>query len=200
LKESLAMSIRSLAVLAAAVGLVVSIAPHASAQLTLPQVTAISRCQDTIARETRMFARKSEEAFEGCAIAKLKPVLKDDNGLITPQMFDTEDTRATQTCNRLFSGLGMASTRYVNAIIRSCGPVESLIMAPDPPPVGDPLGLVDAWAGCCVTNVAELAGALCGETLFIAAEITAFSTVPRGSEIASSDPGVLFPDIDPRCF
>jgi hypothetical protein len=177
-------------------GLLLANAPAAFAQLTTQQVQGISRCQDSIARETRTFARKAEEAFEGCSIAKLNPVLKAENGLITPERFGTDDTRATATCNRLFSGLATASTRYINAIVRACGPVEALVMAPDPPPAGDPLGLVDTWG---LSTISEVAGALCGEALFLAAEVTSFSTVPRGADIASSDPGIPFPNIDPRC-
>lgn len=99
------MSIRMLGVLAVSIGLVAAIAPSASAQLTLPQVTAITRCQDALNREGRSLVAKAQSALEGCASAKLTPVLKDDNGLITPERFDIDNDRATTTW-AAFAALG----------------------------------------------------------------------------------------------
>ena len=189
------MSIRMLGVLAVSIGLVAAIAPSASAQLTLPQVTAITRCQDALNREGRSLVAKAQSALEGCASAKLTPVLKDDNGLITPERFDIDNDRATTTCNRLLSGVSTQTTRMINNVIRSCGPVEALILAPDPPPVGDPLLLVETWGAA---TVEELAGLVCGESLFTAA-FAALGKIPRGAEIIEVDPDISPADIDPRC-
>ena len=87
------------------------------------------------------------------------------------------------------------TTRMINNVIRSCGPVEALILAPDPPPVGDPLLLVETWGAA---TVEELAGLVCGESLLTAA-FAALGKIPRGAEIIEVDPDISPADIDPRC-
>ena len=190
------MSKRILGALAVLFGLAAATAPDASAQLTMSQVTAVQRCQDALDLQGRLLVSKAQTALEGCSSAKLAPVLKDDNGLITPARFTTDNNRATATCNRLLDGIATQTTTMINAVIRSCGPVEALILAPDPPPVGDPLGLVDIWGA---TTVVELAGLVCGEALtevFFIAE----GKIPRGLAIAITDPDISpSKDIDLRC-
>jgi hypothetical protein len=193
--RGLTMSIRVLGVLAMSLGLVAFVAPPASAQLTLAQVTAITRCQDALNREGRALVAKAQSGLEGCAAAKLTPELKDDNGLITPERFDIDNDRATTTCNRLLTGVSTQTTRMINNVIRACGPVEALILAPDPPPDGDPLLLVEVWGA---TTVEELAGLVCGESLAEAA-FMAVGKIPRGLDILSTDPDVNPSDVDPRC-
>ena len=190
------MSMRILGALAVVCGLAAATAPAASAQLTLPQVTAVKRCQDALNLHGRLLVAKAQSAIEGCASAKLLPVLKDDNGLITPERFITDNNTATNTCNRLLNTVATQTTTMINAVVRACGPVEALVLAPDPPPDGDPLGLVDIWGA---TTVVELAGLVCGEALtevFFIAE----GKIPRGLAIAITDPDISpSKDIDLRC-
>ena len=185
------MSMRILGALAVFCGLAAAAAPDASAQLTMSQVTAVQRCQDALNLQGRLLVSKAQSGLEGCSSAKLAPVLKDDNGVITPARFTSDNNRATATCNRLLDGIATQTTTMINAVVRSCGPVEALILAPE-----DPLGLVDIWGA---TTVVELAGLVCGEALtevFFLAE----GKIPRGLEIAITDPDISpSKDIDLRC-
>ena len=109
--------------------------------------------------------------------------------------FDSDNDRATTTCNRLLTGVATQTTRMINAVIRACGAVEALVMAPAPPPHGDPLGLVDWWG---VSTIQEVAGLVCGESIaagFLAAE----GKLPRALEIIFTDPDISPADLDPRC-
>jgi hypothetical protein len=186
------MSTRPSAVLGLCLGLVLANAPAAFAQPSLQQVQAVTRCQDTINREGRALVRREMETVEACGVAKLTPLLKLENGLITAERFDTDDARANLTCTRLFTGVAAASKRFVDAVIRACGPVESLIMDD----VSDPLGLVFAWGPI---TVEELAGSLCTINV-IDADFLAEINAPRGTELAFTDPNILIADLDPRCF
>jgi len=190
------MSMRILGALAVFCGLMAATAPDASAELTMTQVTAVQRCQDALDLQGRLLVAKAQSGFEGCFSAKLAPVLKDDNGLITPARFTSDNNRATTTCNTRLNGIATQTTTMINAVIRACGPVEALILAPDPPPVGDPLGLVSVWGAA---SVEELAGLVCGEAL-TEALFMAEGKIPRGLDISIADPDISpTKDIDARC-
>jgi hypothetical protein len=174
----------------------VTLTAPAAPALTLQQVQAVLRCQDTLDREGRTLVGKAQSGIEGCAEDKLAPVLQDENGLITPEKFATDNDRATLACNRLLTGIATATTKFINTVLQACGPVEAIVLAPDPPPVGDPLGLVSVWGA---TTIEELAGLVCGESLF-AGFLLADGKIPRGLEILAGDPDVSPADLDPRCI
>jgi len=113
-----------------------------------------------------------------------------------PARFTSDNNRATTTCNTRLNGIATQTTTMINAVIRACGPVEALILAPDPPPVGDPLGLVSVWGAA---SVEELAGLVCGEAL-TEALFMAEGKIPRGLDISIADPDISpTKDIDARC-
>jgi hypothetical protein len=190
------MSTRFTVVLGISLGLGLLNAPAVSAQLTVQQeVQGVTRCQDTIDRQARTFLSTVQRAVEGCAQVKLSPVLRAENGLISPERFDAENNQATQICNRLIAVVATAAPRFIDGLVAACGPVESIVMAPDPPPAGDPLGLVAEWGA---STVEEVAGFICGESI---AEgfFLATGKIPRGTEILLADPDIVFPPLDPRC-
>ncbi len=90
--------------------------------------------------------------------------------------------------------MSLASTRSIDQVVNACTPVEALILAPDPPPVGDPLGMVAFWGA---PPVAELAGLMCGHTVGFAGFLT-LGHAPRGLELVADDPDIVA-DLDPRC-
>jgi hypothetical protein len=181
--------------LAAAFALVVASAHPAGAQLPAAQVQGVTKCQQTIAKESRALAKKEQEAMDACGSAKLTAVVRHENGVTTPAKFDTENAKATTKCEGLFAGVAAATTKFVDKVLAACNPVAAAILDPDPAPDGDPLGLVELWGA---TTIEELAGALCIDAL-TGADFLAEGRAPRAFTLVLDDPDIAFPDIDIRC-
>ena len=185
------MSIQTPLILAVSLALVLASAHTVAAQLTIAQVQDVAKCQDAVNKEGRTLMKLELEAVEGCALAKLNAVLRDENGLIPPDKFLAENAKATTKCNSLFAKSGTASTRFIDQVLRNCEPVAALVLDA----ASDPLGFVGFWGA---PTVADLARALCVETI-VAADVTAEGKTPRGIELIVLDPDIDFDTLDPRC-
>jgi hypothetical protein len=171
-----------------------------AAALTPKEATDLVKCQQAIAISGRTFVRTKLRLFEQCGTELVNAALKCEAGL---QRCDALIAEALGICARNFNQIGPASTAYVNAVIRACTPVEGLLFGGTDPLGFETLNLfIDAILSILggepvdlvVTNVEQLAGALC-VAKEVLVDIAGFLEVPL-----TLNPFDLPPiPIDPRC-
>jgi hypothetical protein len=177
-------------------------------RLTKAQVKAVEACQETIKKAGLTFVKTKVGILESCVDQVLKLQLERENELIDSAHFDAGLEKARGKCTKGYAKITAASTKYVDAVIGKCVPVEEFVTGPY-----DALRLVspNGLPGTGEQSVPVLAGNLCSEIELNADSLVWFA-VPRMMEllgylgpefVAINDAmtGNGFPNIplDPRC-
>lgn len=173
-----------------------------AAQLTSAEANALFKCQDTVAKAGQKFVGTKLKLLEQCGSLRVKAFLRCQAE--DPKCSDLEAAAAAR-CEENFAKVGPASTKFVDEVVKACQPVEALIFdANDPLAYQLLFDVIGAFRreDITVTNVEELAGALCVEKERLV-DLTAVLEVPAG--FVNPSEFVLIPlelsqiELDPRC-
>lgn len=173
--------------------------------LTLAQAKAVLACQHVIKVSAAGFMHVKLVKLGGCADKILALQLQLENGLITQAVFDAKIALVRVACLGLFDAIGKSSTALANAIVRTCSPVEALIISAYDPlqfvVVGDTTTF-DGFPGFLgpIESLEDIVRYTCitGEVFM---DIALFYNIPRLIpllDIVGLDPFVDIP-LDPRC-
>jgi hypothetical protein len=169
-------------VISTVIGCVVEPPPAPNPPLSRQKVQAVLTCQDTIRKEGARFLNLKLKKLEECADDVLELQMALENQLITQDQFDESLPIVRRRCIQNFSTIKTASTRLVDRIILSCGPVEQILLGES-----DPLlfqGLVTQMGGDGFTSVEQLAALICGGKELIVDMAAAFE-MPRLHQLLS---------------
>jgi hypothetical protein len=174
------LSRRTVVALCLSVGTVAALAVHpgdAAAQLTPEEAAALITCQDAVAKAGQKFVKTKLKLVEQCGTEIAEVILKCDAG--DPKC-DSLGEKAAAKCESNFAKVAPASTKFVDAVIEACAPVEALLFGgTDPLAYQALIGLIEDLVGedLNITDVEALAGALCvGKELLV--DLTAVLEVP----------------------
>ena len=177
----------------------------ATPPLTKNQSADLAKCQQAINKAQSSFAKTQLSTLQKCLDGVLKVTVPFDNGVTAQEDYDAGIAKAAEKCTKGYDKIGAASTKLVDAIVKSCEPVADLVL-------GSYDGLRFALGGVGgAPSIEMLAGGICGATEALV-DAQAFVGTPRmmellaslGSEfvIESDDmSGSGFPNLplDPRC-
>ncbi|MGD0073430.1 MAG: hypothetical protein ABSD31_03725 [Candidatus Binataceae bacterium] len=136
--------------------------------LTEAQTVAVLNCQRTIKQQGLNFVTVKLTNVEACLDDVLGVQLQAENGHVpSEKVYQNQLNVARNDCANKFQQVSRVSTAMVNAIVNACGGVQNIIL---PPSGYDPLefGALAEFAyeelndSEPITNVTELAGAICG--------------------------------------
>ena len=191
-----------------AVGLMVGAAAlvlgpgEVAAQLTSAEANALFKCQDTIAKSEQKFVSTKVKLLEACGTERVKAFLRCQAE--DPKCAELEAAAAAR-CEQNFAKVLPASTKFVDEVIKACLPVEDLLFdGSDPLAYQLLFDVIGAFRreDISVTNVEELAGALCAEKERLA-DLQTVVEVPAGfvdpSEFALIPSELFQIEIDSRC-
>jgi hypothetical protein len=167
-----------------------------AAQLTSEEAEALTKCQDAVAKSGQKFLNAKLKLIEQCGTERVEASLQCAAGnLACPDLLDA----AEATCAKNFEKVAPASTKFVDAVLKACEPVETLIFdGSDPLAYQGLIAFISSIVGAniVVTNLTELAGALCvGKELLV--DAAAVLEVPAGFQNPFELIGI---PLDERCI
>lgn len=183
-------------------------APIPPAPLTKSEVSGVAKCQKAVHKAQLAFVKTKTAALESCVNGVLALRLPFESGLIPVEDFEAGLVKQRAKCTKSFAKVTAASTKFVDAIIKACTPVEGLVVGPyDGLRFQAEFGQLSS--GGSAADVPALAGALCALTemgvdaqVWIASPRLIELLLYLGPEYVSEvDSDSAFPNIplDPRC-
>jgi hypothetical protein len=179
--------------------------------LTKAQVSALAKCQTAIKKAQAAFVKVKLGSLDACVDTALNLQLAVENDLVDQQDYIAGLDKTKTKCTKGFGKITAASTKMIDAIVKSCTPVESLVFGPY-----DGLRFQTQLAGLPSgpppTTIVGLAGVLCTLTEQYA-DAQVWQAVPRMMEVLAGlgpefvhvldqQSGTGFPNVplDPRCI
>lgn len=149
--------------------------------LTKAQVAALAKCQTAIKKAQAAFVKTKLGTLGGCVDGALNLQLGLENDLLQQQDYVAGLEKVKTKCAKGFGKITAASTKFVDAIVKSCTPVESFVFG-----AYDALRFQTALAslpsGPPPTTIVGLAGVLCTLTEEYA-DGQLWQAVPRMMEV-----------------
>ncbi|HYC54679.1 MAG TPA: hypothetical protein VEL28_07060 [Candidatus Binatia bacterium] len=177
----------------------------ATPPLTQEQADALTRCQSSIAKAQNKFSRTKTKELQKCVLAVLAVKIPFDNGVTSSGEYAAAIAEITPKCAKGYAKITKASTKFVDAVVKACEPVEDLI-GPD----YDGLRF-EAGIGSTSEGIEDLAGDLCTLTE-MSVDGAVWYVIPRTLELldelgpdfvaeTENDGSEGYPNVelDPRC-
>jgi hypothetical protein len=152
----------------------------ASPPLTKNGAGALAKCQQAVTKAQASFAQTKTSALQKCINDVLKITIPFDNGVTTQPDYDAAKVKIADKCASGYAKITAASTKFVDAIMKACGPVEDLLFG-----TYDGLRWQAALGGAGGTDLETFAGGICTLTES-AVDAQLFLAAPRMIELLDS--------------
>ncbi len=180
--------------------------PTPPTPLTKAEVGALAKCQKAVTKAELSYMKTRLGTLGACLDGILKVRLPFESALTTTEEFDAGIAKMRAKCTKGFAKVTAASTKLVDAILKACTPVETLILGPYD---GLRFQAAQDELGDPPASLVALAGTICGATT-LTTDTQLWHAVPRELELLGYlgpeftiffDMASGFPNVplDPRC-